>query len=66
MITIKNLLIKEIETENTLNNVIDNKRIVEKYKTLDNKSKDVVDDIFIYICGYSLNTLIEKSEKESL
>jgi hypothetical protein len=63
MKTIKEILIQEMNTENRIKSVPDQKRIIERFNELDAFNQDKVNDIFIFICGYSLKTLIEKSQE---
>ena len=41
----------------------DNVRIEENYKKADAATKAVIDDIFISLCGYSLETIIKDAPK---
>lgn len=37
-------------------------KIAKKYKESDEKGKALIDDVFISLCGYSLDTLIKNQE----
>lgn len=61
---IKEVLIDAILQEHRQKNTRDNERIINKYNSLTKQSADQVDDIFISICGFSLENLISASMKE--
>lgn len=45
-----------------INETKESARIVKKYKESDEKGKALIDDVFISLCGYSLETLIKNQE----
>lgn len=36
-------------------------RLIGIYQTADEKSKEIIDDVFITLCGWSLQSLLEKA-----
>lgn len=56
--SIASLLAHEIMTDDERE---DDERVIAAYEDADRASRAVVDDIFISLCGYSLETLIRKA-----
>lgn len=50
----KVLRMMETDDDNTAKN---SQRIIDTYSAADDKSKAMLDDVFISLCGYSLSTL---------
>jgi hypothetical protein len=57
---IRDLVLNAINTDDSFNN-INSKNIVNLYTTASTNEKEVIDQIFINLCGYSLNTMITNS-----
>jgi hypothetical protein len=49
--------------ETDVSNPSDNARILRRYETATSEGKELLDDVFISLCGYSLETLIEMNNK---
>jgi hypothetical protein len=61
---IRDILLESINTDKAFN-LRDDARIKRNYERLHGDHKLIVDDIFISFCGYSLETLIRKSEEKN-
>lgn len=61
-----NIIDQVLDAMNTqcgdINEVKESARIVKKYNNADEKGKELIDDVFISLCGYSLKTLIDKAK----
>lgn len=62
METLQDLLKEAINTDFD-HNLRDTTRIINKYTKASKEQKDLIDDIFISVCGWSLETLISNYEK---
>ena len=58
--TIKQAVLEAIQTDKDFNS-LNNTKIIEAYNKSD---KNYIDNIFIHLCGYSLETLIKQSRKQ--
>jgi hypothetical protein len=62
-----NIIDQVLDAMNTqcgdINEVKESVRIVQKYNNADEKCKELIDDVFISLCGYSLKTLIDKAKE---
>lgn len=64
MKTIKSLIAQEMIYEDRQQSIVDQKNIIRRYEdSLDEQSKQIVNDMFISICGYGLDTLIKRSRE---
>jgi hypothetical protein len=59
--TLVNLIHRYISTDDT----DESRRIIDAYEAATADQKEVVDDIFISLCGYQLSTLIEEWRQHS-
>ncbi len=57
------LIFQEMTTDMD-SNERQSERIIEKYNEASKETKVVIDDIFISLCGWSLETLIIKTKGE--
>ena len=62
--SINSTILELIQTDDGYND-INNARIIKTYKESPDIVKFTVDDIFIDLCGYSLDNIIRKSKQES-
>jgi len=63
MRTIKELILKEMIYEDRQQSTIDQKNIIRRFEQIDEHNVQIVNDIFISICGYGLDTLIKHSKE---
>lgn len=63
MKTIKQLLVEAIESKGRPNSLLDNFRIISRFENLDDLSKNAINNIFIELSGFGMDTLIKRSKE---
>ena len=63
MKTVKELLLEAIESEGRLDSALDNFRIVSRFENLDDLSRNAINNIFIELSGFGIDTLIKRSKE---
>ena len=61
--TIKELISLEMIYEDRDQSIVDQKNIVRRFEQLNEQNQQIVNDIFISVCGYGLDTLIKRSKE---
>lgn len=51
--------------ETDVSNPSDSARILRRYETATSEGRELLDDVFISLCGYSLDTLIKMNNKRN-
>lgn len=58
---IKDLILKAIATDDSFN-MVNNRNIIKLYNSSSDTEKEVIDAIFINLCGYSMGNFILNKE----
>ena len=64
MISLRQLIVKEIGSDNNMNNKMIEMRIVHTYNSASTPTKKYIDEIFAVLTGWSLRSLL-KMQKET-
>ena len=63
MKTIKVIIAQEMIYEDRNQSQVDQKNIIRRFEQLDVQNQYIINDIFISVCGYGLDTLIKRSKE---
>ena len=60
---IQDKVLKLIQTDDSYTE-LDNENIIYLYENCSIERKSAIDELFIYLCGYSLKTIIKETSKK--